>query len=132
MKTRKEKELQELVRLYDSSETYDEFQVNRDINGLHKSNWILGVLDIFKLIQFLERHPGFSAVDVACWASGAACGIWMIAAFCCAANPVSFIISVIFSVLIIALTGSAAYLLVQAPVDKIYRMSRKLQQRHNG
>ena len=35
---RKQQELAELVRLYDAAETYDEFQANRDIHGLHASS----------------------------------------------------------------------------------------------
>ena len=67
---RKQQELAELVRLYDAAETYDEFQANRDIQGLHASNRILGFIDPFKLIYFLENHPNFTFTKAACWTSG--------------------------------------------------------------
>lgn len=57
---RKQQELAELVRLYDAAESYDEFQANRDIHGLHDSNKILGFIDPFKVIYFLENHPRVS------------------------------------------------------------------------
>lgn len=48
------------IQLYDTSETFAEFKLNRDLDGLTRASYILGFIDAFAVLYWLENHPKYS------------------------------------------------------------------------